>query len=546
MATWQEEARRDPDVLAWWEQQKKLYDLPPGSDMVEYMESNSGGFDFDEALARGQTPFKAGDGFYYWNPSGPGPGGRSAATAAMERGLGAGASPYVPPSRGGLGGPPASQDVLQSSFGEDVRRGGISRAIPEHFDRAVGSAGELVGRAAGAVTEPFQEHIAEPTGRAASALFWGEMGRPEAQPEPTAENTPPGAMAGMMASDMIAQEPDLVASAVDSALGGPPPAVRTELENVFLSNLRKSAGTPFAADAEAMAQSLGLEPIDVQDILDTYAEAEPEKPAKMDKEEVILRVLFGLAAGSARGSRGYYPDIGRMLASAGAGGAGALIEARKEDRESQTEYERSFQKYKTNQAKIEAELRDAQFQQKAAVATLAQRERDSYFTKNIEAFKATQKTYTAVAGGYLEISPTGGAVFKRTDDTAAANSRLRELQARVLLQSFPSLGSGYSMDHQIKVLREEGTSEELIPLHVAAGQVMYAFADDAIKQQAKDNVLRKNPHFAELQFSSKEGSRALMDNYVYGEIMLLMQTEPGLALRILREAGVDITVTDGG
>ncbi len=309
-----------------------------------------------------------------------------------------------------------------------------------------------------------------------------------------------GVLAQVMARDMIEADPHMIAYGVETALENAPD---DQLANTLLANL-ESTRRPSSVPVDAISSSLGIEPIDVQSILDKYDEGQPSRPDLMDKDDVLLRILFGLAAGGAQGSRGLYPDIGRVLASAGAGGAGALIEAKKEQTAAQRQYEKDFQHFKIVRAKIELDLKNAQANQKIAVAKIGIQERRLEQESMIAAARLKSRNNTGFS------------------DTASGMLSMVRTQAETL--AMLQLDPKEDWDMFMTTLQKAAVPYDEYHAHMAARRVMFQNAYPETKHNVRAALLEADPLLQQAIAKGDEDSIAHLDTLIYDALVRIYLT----------------------
>jgi hypothetical protein len=377
----------------------------------------------------------------------------------------------------GIGPPPAPMGTGEvrpkGGVSEEIRKKGLLRAEGAELGPGLARESERIRGNVGDAMRPFIRALLGTEG-----MF--EM--------MAADPRPSGSVAEETLDNVIPTMPEMVATGLSKALDNAPDDVRGKFENRLNANL---TGEGQRLDFSKVT------PLDVQDVLERMQE--PAKPDLLDKDDMLMRVLFGLAAGIAEGSSGYRVGfdpgiIGRTIAAGGAGAIQGVIQTEEQNRQAMADYETAYQEFKNDQAKIFTELSQYQNEQQILMDRIMAEDRHKNEEISLRWYEATRPTVQIGPGGYWTISSEGQALFTETD--AAYKARFKQLAS--LYVDVRALGGSLEQSRRgaNDELLRSGLAPEMVPYYDVAYHVMHTGTDEGLLDRVREDVLERNQNLA--------------------------------------------------
>lgn len=282
---------------------------------------------------------------------------------------------------------------------------------------------------------------------------------------------------------VLSDTADAAAQALDVAVVGDAGIFQPSVPPAGPNAARALGGPPTPPQMDPGA----VQAIPTSAILAQFDKSKPGEAEMIPRDEMMLRVLYGLAAGAAQTPSSFWggPTPGRVIGGAGAGGLGALLEGRGEDRARLAANEEAFQEFNRQRTELQLELEKAEAERALAREKLLYENRMLQHEADLERWKQEQKRFHYTPDGYfIEDGRTG-----EIDYVPVMSPRRIEAKARRAAANRSSLEE-FMVGFDRKLKGEEAGA--LAPFHTAATLVMfYGFAPELLAK-AESDALAEN------------------------------------------------------
>jgi hypothetical protein len=427
---------------------------------------------------------------------------------------------------------------LTEQEAEDIRNRGALNAMLRATDRAVEPAFEYVGRAG---VEPFIRGW-----RNVGAFLFGPN---VISPGEEAEDFPADPMIarvtpeerevrrGELLSNLMARsEVSEMARQPEEAVGLVEGAAPTQAAR---GSSRPQRPSPPTFDPSA------FKPIDIPGILAKYERTHPERLQEISRDELLLRVLFGLAQGAAMGSRGYLgartSSAGPIIASAGAGGMGAVVRTKAENREILRQNEEAFQQYQKDVFALERELEQAALEQDLAREKVLYQNRVTQFNESLREWEESRDKVHFFADGYYVEGPDGNVKYHGVPSASRLSSLVSLANASRRSKEEIMLGAQ-------KQWAQDQVPPNLLWLHQTATDILHHGAAieevEAIRErlETEDEELQMLKVGASADPAKTQKYQMVLNEKIYLELLRYYSVNKDEAAAILRQGGRDLDI----
>lgn len=433
-------------------------------------------------------------------------------------------SPQSGPTRQ-RGGPPQPPSAPMTYTG-GTPKGGVSKETRRHgILGAPGVAPELSIGLHEAFT--YEGSLGQSIERGLGRALWGE----DYLTARTGEGAPDGTLAEAALEEAAYKDPSSVLKGVATAMEN------DEDPEKFARSLPMNRPSEPATSVPGTALS-------VQDILNKRKA--PQEPDYYTKDDMLKKVLFGMARAFA--SRRYWPReqgaVGSAIAAMGAGALGGAIETEEQNRALRTQYQKDYETFSNEQAKLEFEMTRQVNQDlfdREKLMVLDRQEKDRL---NLEWWRATKPEVQVGLTGTTTVYADGKVIYQadpvrmglilegmiQADTIMSAMSKSLETRRR-------------GVDGQLDRMM---IPKQLQPAHDAAYFVWNLNMMPGLISQIESRVLKdpKNQSlFVALRGGASGEARELaqkeLDKKVYAELVGYLLANPEMLADVQSKLGVE-------